>query len=85
METINEGKSDTNKQVDAINERITKVQTDISALYAKKDELREIHFKNRYDYEVQRDLINHITWLKDKKENILNREVEKVQLAEQRK
>lgn len=85
METINEGKSDTNKQVDAINEKITKVQTDISALYAKKDELREIHFKNRYDYEVQRDLINHITWLKDKKENILNREVEKVQLAEQRK
>lgn len=38
METLNEGKSDTNKQIDAINEKINKVQADISALYAKKDE-----------------------------------------------
>lgn len=52
METINEGKSDINKQIDAINDKITKVQADISALYAKKDEQREVHFKNRYDYEV---------------------------------
>jgi hypothetical protein len=52
METINEGKSDTNKQIDAINDKINKVQAEISALYAKKDEQREAHFKNRYDYEV---------------------------------
>ena len=52
METINEGKSDTNKQIDAINDKITKVQAEISALYAKKVEQREAHFKERYDYEV---------------------------------
>jgi hypothetical protein len=38
METINEGKSDINKQIDAINDKITKIIAEISALYAKKDE-----------------------------------------------
>jgi len=47
METINEGKSDTNKQIDATNEKISKVQSDISALFAKKDEQREAHLKSR--------------------------------------
>jgi hypothetical protein len=52
METINEGKSDTNKQIDAINDKIAKLNAEISALFAKKDEQRETHFKERYDYEV---------------------------------
>ena len=85
METINEGKSDINKQIDAINDKITKITADISALYAKKDEQREAHFKHRYDYEVQRDLIQHINWIKDQKDAIIARESEKVHLAEQRK
>lgn len=52
MEQINEGRSDINKQVDAINDKITKVSAEISELYAKKDEHREAHWKLRYDYEV---------------------------------
>ena len=78
METINEGKSDTNKQIDAINDKITKVQAEISALYAKKDEQREAHYQSKYDYEVQRDLIQHITWIKDQKEAIIAHEKERI-------
>jgi len=38
--------------VDSINDKISKVSAEISALYAKKDEIREAHFKLRFDYEV---------------------------------
>jgi predicted nucleic acid-binding Zn-ribbon protein len=70
METITEGKTETNKQLDAFNDKIAKVNAEITALFKKKDEQREAHFKERYDYEVQRELIQHINWIKDQKEAI---------------
>jgi septal ring factor EnvC (AmiA/AmiB activator) len=71
METITEGKTETNKQLDAFNDKIAKVNAEITALFKKKDEQREAHFKERYDYEVQRELIQHINWIKDQKEAII--------------
>jgi uncharacterized coiled-coil DUF342 family protein len=82
MEDINTIKTDKNQQIDAVSDKINKVQEEISNGFSKKDELREQYFKNRYDYEIQRAEINHINWIKDQKERIIAREAEKVQLAE---
>ncbi len=65
MEDINTIKTDKNQQIDAVSDKINKVQEEISNGFAKKDELREQYFKNRYDYEIQRAEISHINWIKD--------------------
>ena len=59
----NAEKTETVAQLDALQEKIEKVEGDLSKLFAKKDELREAFWKGKYDFKKQREEIAHIEWM----------------------
>lgn len=60
------------------------MSAEITASFAKKDETRELYYKSRYDFEVQRDLIQHIQFLTNQKERIERRVDEDIEEAQRR-
>jgi hypothetical protein len=73
MEVIKEGQNDVKSQGDKVTEHINKVSADITASFAEKDATRELYYKARYDFEMQRDVIHHTQHLIEQKERFIRR------------
>lgn len=52
METIKEGQTDVKAQGDKVTSQIDEIGVLITAVFAKKDEVRDAYYKAKYDYEV---------------------------------
>jgi len=56
----------------------------LSKLFEKKDEVREVYWKARFDFEVQKEEIMYIEWMMRQKDRVVNREQENKQIVEDR-
>ena len=63
VESIKDDKSGIKDQADKITKDIETLDEEITKLYNHKRELTDEFYKNKYDFEVQRDLINHLQWM----------------------
>jgi predicted glycosyltransferase len=45
---------------------------------------REEYWKARYDFEIQKEEIQHIEWMQREKQRVISRESEQKQIAEER-
>ena len=63
LEQTNAEKDETRAQIDAIQLQIEGIETELTDLYAKKDEKREAYWKGRYDFKEQQESIMHIQWM----------------------
>lgn len=61
MESIKEGQTDVKEQADKITADINALSEKITALFKKKDATRDEYYKAKFDYELQRDKIFHLT------------------------
>lgn len=84
METIKEQQQDTRGEADKITIEIDKISEDLSKLFEKKDEVREVYWKARFDFEVQKEEIMYIEWMMRQKDRVVNREQENKQIVEDR-
>lgn len=84
METIKENQQETKGESDKISKEIDRLTQDISDLFEQKDNKRELYWKARYDFEMQREEILHIEWMTKQKERVINRENEQKQYQEER-
>ena len=57
----------------------------MQACYAKKDEIKEDYFKNKLEYEIEKNEISHLEWLAKQKQNLIDREDAKRKRIEERK
>jgi len=63
-------------QADKFNKSIDELNKDLSAIYAKKDEMRESHYEALYKFELQRDELRYNGDVKRKKELLMRGEKE---------
>lgn len=84
MEGIREGQTDVREQADKISTEIDAVQEKINKCFSDKDEVRDVYWKGRYDFDLQRDLINHIQEMQERKDTLKEFESEKTDQDKQR-
>ena len=82
LEQNKDDKNDIKDQADKVTKEIEEVNQEMSKFFEQKNELKDEYFKRKFDYEVQRDEMNHIQWMMDKKETILNREKDRADAIE---
>ena len=84
LELTNAEKDEIRVKVDAVQTQIEGVDTELNALYAKKDEMRENYWKGRYDFKQQRETIQHIEWMQRQKDKVVNAKQYKLEREEER-
>jgi len=63
LEQTNAEKDETRAAADKVSEQIDAVDAELTELYSKKDEKRELYWKARYDFKEQRNTMDHIEWM----------------------
>ena len=53
LEQTNAEKDETREQVEVFNAQISSIDEELNDLYKKKDEVRELYWKGRYDHKIQ--------------------------------
>lgn len=84
LEQTNAEKDETRAAADKVSEQIEAVDTELTELYAKKDEKRELYWKARYDFKEQRNTIDHIEWMQRQKDKVIQNEEYKMEREEER-
>lgn len=54
-------------------------------LYSQKDQIREEYYKNKLEYEIEKDEIFHYEWMAKEKQRLVDREKQKTERIEARK
>jgi hypothetical protein len=57
----------------------------LQACYTKKDEIKEAYFKDKLEYEIEKNEISHLEWLARQKQTLIDREEGKKRRIEERK
>lgn len=68
MEVINTSNNGVREQADKKSLEIDAVQEKINKQFAEKDRVKDVYWKARYDYDLQRDLITHINEMQERKD-----------------
>lgn len=71
MEVVKDDKSDIKYQADKITKEIEAHDEEITKHFNMKREQSDEYYKNKYDFEVQREEINHIQWMIMQKEKVV--------------
>lgn len=74
MEVIREAQTDVKEEADNVTKQIEKIEDELTAIFAAKDEKREAYWKARYDFKMQRNQIDHIEWMQRQKERSTQRD-----------
>ena len=84
MEVQNQGKTDVKEQADAVTVKIDTIEEELTAIFAAKDEKREVYWKARYNHKVQRDHIAHIEWMHRQKDRATQKDVDRAEIMADR-
>lgn len=80
-----EQRADLKEQLDKYQEEIDKVKEDLQKLYDQKNEAKEEYYKNKLEWEIEKDEIYHNEWIAKKKQELIDREARKKEIIEERK
>jgi hypothetical protein len=61
------------------------VKEELNELFKKKDVLREAYYKDKLEFEIQKDEVNHIEWMTRQKQYFIDREENRKKRIEERK
>lgn len=82
MEVVKDDKSDIKDQADKITKQIEAHDEEITKHFNMKRETSDEYYKNKYDFEVQREEVNHIQWLAMQKEKVQQRDKDREVMIE---
>ena len=85
IEEAKEQRQDIKQQLDKFEADIVKIKEDLEKLYAQKNTVKEEYYKNKLEFETEKDEIYNLEWMAKEKQRILDFETEKVRRIEVRK
>ena len=73
------------EDLDKLEDKVQGIKKEIGELFEKKKEIREQHFKSKFDYEAQQEELGYFEYLKHQKDKLLKEEREKQRQIEEEK
>ena len=85
LDDAKEQREDIKSQLDKFEEDIAKVKEEIGNLVQKKQEIKEVYYQSKYDYEIENEAVRYSDWLQKQKTYILEQDKRKQERLNARK